>query len=179
MNIDNVILQLRQNCDVFNGNVAGAADFAKGIETVVDMPLPAAYVVPLEDTAGENILDNGLVQQVNERIAVIVEISNSADRRGQTSSDQINTLKYDIFSALLNWRIDPDRAVKGLQYDGGRLLDYDRGRLFWVFEFSLLVTIDDDDGYQVPTNPLDEIDITNTGDQGAEQSVFKITGLNN
>lgn len=165
MNIDKVITQMRTYCPTFQNRVAGAADFAKGLETTVDMALPAAYCVMLEEAAEENTSLNSLFQQVNERFAVILEIDNSTagggDRRGQGSADQVDPLKYEVFSAVLNWRIT-DRATKGVQYDGGRILDFDRARLWWQLEFSVITTIDSDDGFQEPFTPLTEIDITDT-----------------
>jgi hypothetical protein len=172
MNLDSVITQIRTYCASFGTRVGGAADFAKGIETTVNMDLPSCYVLPLEDSAGENEFLNGLLQHVNERVAIVIEIDNSSDRRGQGSSDQIEAFKYEIFSAILNWRIDPDRAVRGIQYDSGRLIDFDRARLFWQFEFSLNVTIDDDDGFQVPNVPLTEIDFQDINHPMPVQKVF-------
>lgn len=172
MNLDLVVNQIKSICGGFGQRVSGAADFATGIETTTDMVLPCAFVYPLEDMAGENILDNGLIQEVNERIGICVIIDNTGDRRGQDSVDQVNGIKYELFSAILNWRIDPLRAVKGLQYDGGRLLDFDRARLFWQYEFSLIVTIDDNDGYNPQEPLLTAIDIDATqGDQTLTQVV--------
>lgn len=165
MNIDHVIQQVRTYCPSFQNRVAGAADFAKGLETVVNMSLPACYCLMLEETAGENDSMNSLFQQVNERCAIILEIDNSiaggGDRRGQGAVDVVDPLKYEVFSAVLNWRIT-ERATKGMQYDGGRLLDFDRARLWWQLEFSVITTIDSDDGFQPINTPLIEVSAIDT-----------------
>ena len=174
MDLDLVVLQIKANCPSFNGRVAGAADFAKGLETTVNMPMPAAYVYPLGYTCGENSLDNGLLQYMTQRMAVCVIFDNSGDVRGQDAIDQTEPMMWELFRALLNWRIDSYRAVKGLKADEGRMLDFDRGRLFFQYEFSQEITIDDDDGYHVPDVPLVEIDFTNTGDGNAATTTQRI-----
>lgn len=159
MDLSLVVTQLRQYCPILK-TVGGAADFDLGVETVVNPErLPAAYVIPLEDSAEDNEMQNGLLQQVRERCGIVVEVDNAIDRRGQTSSFQIETLKYAIFKSILNWRIDAVRAQKGIQYAGGRILTMDRARLFWQFDFELLTTIIDEDGWQEPSVDLREIDV--------------------
>lgn len=169
MNIDTIILQLKANCPSFAGNIAGAADYATGLETVVSLPLPAAFVYPLEDVASENQnMGWSLRQLVQEKIAVVVEIDNSVasggDRRGQAAVTSVETLKYEIFSGLLNFNPSGlPRANQGLRYDGGTLLGFDRARLFWQFTFSLAATISETDGFQYTGVPLEQIDITVSG----------------
>jgi hypothetical protein len=57
---DEVILgatieQLRAYCPLFGGRVAGAADFQKGLRDYNEnMPLPAAYVLPLDQESDGN-----------------------------------------------------------------------------------------------------------------------------
>ena len=84
----------------------------------------------------------------------MVEFDNSPDRRGQTAVSGVEDMKYALSSALLNWRNDVDRAQHGLQYAGGHLLAMDRGRLWWSYEFTMEVTITDDDGFQPPSEDL-------------------------
>jgi hypothetical protein len=159
MLIDPIIAQLRQFTPELK-TVGGAADFSAGLETVANPEdLPSGWVIPLADSSSENDVMNGLFQSVQERISVVVEFDNSTDRRGQAAVSQVEGMKYAIFRSLLNWRNDPARAAKGLQYAGGCLLGMDRGRIWWTFDFSLDVTIDDDDGFQEPAVDLVEIDV--------------------
>lgn len=163
MNINEVITQIRTYAPSFQNRIAGAADFATGLETVVNMDFPAAYVIKLEETASPNSSMNSLFQEVNERFAVILEVDNSikggGDRRGQGAIDQVDALKFEVFASILNWRIT-ERATKGIQYDGAHVLDFDRARLWYQLEFSLETTIDSDDGFIVPSTPLTEIDFS-------------------
>ena len=139
--------------------MAGAANFATGLETQVWLALPAAYVVPLDDEASENDIQNALRQTVTERIGVIVEFDNSPDRRGQGVTLNYQPIRTALFAALLNWHPPPDEAaIRGVEYAGGHLLQFDRGRLFFQWEFSRPVMIDASDGFQIGSEPLLEID---------------------
>ena len=168
MDISLVIEQLRQFCPVLQGRVGGAADFETGVETVIQITdprtgkfaYPTAVVIPLEDEPGSNDLMDGNVQNVIETIGVIVEFDASADRRGQTAVSQVEAMKYQIFRALLNWNIDPDRGARGLYYAGGELLTFDRARLFWMYRMSFDATISDADGFVPGGDPL--VNITET-----------------
>lgn len=168
MDLNAAILQLRKHVPMFggdpvtgaNGRVAGAADFAQAIEDQAWMELPAAYVIPLDEDSDENPPGPGLDQHISERIGVIVELDNRADRRGQASAAMFAAIRAAVFAALLNWRIDPVAAAQGLNYGGGRLLQFDRARLFYQWEFTLRRLLTDADGWQEPTPVFAEIDVT-------------------
>ena len=168
MDISLVIAQLRQFCPALQGRVGGAGDFETGVETVIQITdpktgkfaYPTAVVIPLEDEPGSNDLLDGNIQTVIETIGVIVEFDASADRRGQTAVSQVEAMKYQIFGALLNWNIDPERGARGLYYAGGELLTFDRARLFWMYRMSFDATISDADGFVPGGDPL--VNITET-----------------
>jgi hypothetical protein len=159
MNLEAVIAQLKTFVPGLNGNVSGAADFASGLESVTNLPLPAAFVLALDDDAGENDLWPGLQQIVTERIGVVVEFDNTtgsdADARtGFAGVDQVYTMRAALFSALLSWLPPNLNAARGFSYGGGRILSFDRARLFWQFEFTLDTTISDADGFGPFGDPL-------------------------
>lgn len=158
MDIDLAIQQLRVNLQPVGGRVAGAAGFAKSTQDQAWMELPAAYVLPGDEDADENPPGNGLDQHVIERIKVIVEFDNSLDRRGQAASEQYSPMRAAVWACLLNWRIDPQNAAQGLYYEGGRMLDFDRARLFYEWTFALRRQLSDLDGWQEPSDPLMEVD---------------------
>lgn len=158
MNIDAIITQIKTYAPMFS--VAGAADFETGIATTTNMPFPSAFVIPLgemPELANEDA--TGLYQTVDERIGVIVEVTATADRRGQSAVTSLDTLRTALFSAILNWRYD-ENAQKGLSYVGAELLVFDRARLFWKWEFSNIYTLTDADGFQITGTPLTDIQTT-------------------
>jgi hypothetical protein len=168
MDLNLVILQLREFCPLLEGRVAGAADFDTGVETVMAitdpgtgrLAYPSAAVIPLEDDATGNDALDGNYQVVTETIGVIVEFDSTADRRGQAGVSQVEAMKYALFRALLSWRIDPAKSSKGLYYAGGELITFDRARLFWEFRFSFDALISDADGFTPCGDPLVVIEAT-------------------
>lgn len=172
MNLDLVITQLRAYCSPLGGRVGGAADFSTGTETVIaltdpdgKLAYPCAVVIPLDDQAEEMDDAQGpqLNQMVTERMGVIVEFDASADRRGQTGVDQVQAMKYALHAAVLNWNPEPARSTNGLRYAGGRLLQLDRARLFWQFDYQLQCLLTDGDGFQLRGDPLTDIEGHITG----------------
>ena len=173
MLFDALILQLKALAPRYNNNVAGAAEFAIGIDRNTWLPQPAAYVVigPLE--AGENESMNGLYQRLTQHFQVVVSLDNRADRRGQTAMTTVPLDMAAICPAILNWRPDsaadapayqacnpyPNRAARGIRLLGGELLEYDRARLFWAFDFAFDTIITEWDGWQQPSVPLTDIQV--------------------
>ena len=162
MNLLTVVTQLKALVPVLEGRVAGAADFASGLEGVVNMKLPAAFVLRLDDEADANDLWPGNQQSVTERIAVVVQFDNTvgsdADARtGFAGINQVDDMRTALFSAVLSW-LPADQLTsgpRGFAYGGGRMLDFDRARLFWQYEFTIQNTITDADGYILRGDPIE------------------------
>lgn len=135
------------------------------------MDAPACYVVPLDESAGDNESMNGLWQEVEERIGVIVQFSTD-DRRGQGAAEEFDTMKAAVKSAVLNWRPDVDRSSKGFRYAGGQLRDdFDRARLFYQWEFIIETLTTEEDGWQQPNVALTEIDFAGHNPDTLTQTV--------
>ena len=133
MNLDNVIVRLRQACPSFASRVAGAAEFS-ALPPSAKVALPAAFVIPMDDQAGDQESGNRYRQSITDRIAVVVVLDNSEDRRGQASSASVHALRAELWQALLLW--PPGSEYDGLVYEGGRGLQMDAARLYYQFEFS-------------------------------------------
>ncbi|WP_276642893.1 phage tail terminator protein [Siccibacter turicensis] len=155
MKLSLVIAALRARCPVFAGNIAGAAEF-KAIPETGKMRLPAAYVVPTEDITAEQKSLTDYWQNVTEGFAVIIVLDNSRDERGQAAGyDAVHDMRQEIWKALLGW--EPDECAGPVAYSGGQLLDMDRGRLYYQFEFMLTREITESDTRQQDDlNNLDE-----------------------
>jgi hypothetical protein len=159
------IEQLRSYCPVFGGNVAGAAQFQLGLQNYnANMPLPAGYVLPLDQVVeGErNQNMTGLFQIIDKTIGIVVELDATPDRRGQAPAMTYDEMETAIFAAILNWSPVECRVPnkQGFYFAGGRFLDLDRARLFYQWEFTLRYQITDEDGWQGdPGVPLDTIEL--------------------
>lgn len=173
MNIANVIAQIKANSTIFNGNIAGSADYATGMETVVSLPMPAAYVYPLEDSIIQTSGMGGSIrQEIDELTAVVVCIDNTPDRRGQAAVTTIDTIKFALFAALLNWNPNLGaRSGQGMIYAGGHLIGMDRARLWWQFDFKITSTITQFDGFIPPSAPLEQVNIFDTAHANHEVDI--------
>lgn len=178
MNLLGVIDQIKAFCPIFEGRVAGAADYARGVADQVWLDPPAAYVIPLDEDVTANEDSTGLYQRVTERCGVIVMFDNRADRRGLPPAAQFHTIRAAVFAGLLNWNPQPDIAPRGLVYAGGSLIpDFTRARLFYQFDFAHEVTITDSDGWHLPdaaSATIAEIKKTYTA-EGETLAVQRIT----
>jgi hypothetical protein len=160
--IDATITQLKAYCPMLAGNVAGAADFRLSLQNYnATLPLPAAYVVPLDQDSDGNQVMVGLIQVVTKRIGVVVEFDASPDRRGQDPAMSYDDMEAALFAAILNWRPEDCRTLnnQGYWFHGGRFLDLDRARLFYQWEFALNWQITDDDGWHDTGIPLQSIEV--------------------
>lgn len=75
MKLTPVIAALRARCPYFENRVAGAAQF-KNLPEVGKLRLPAAYVVPGDDSPGENKSQTDYWQELKEGFSVVVILSN-------------------------------------------------------------------------------------------------------
>lgn len=145
MDIDNIIAALRTRCPAFATRVAGAAQFKMLPETAA-MATPCAFVLPLDDSPDPPASPNMVKQFLDEGFAVVVAIDNSVDERGQASSYTVQSLRTELWRALLGWQPTPQHS--GIAYGGGHLLQIDRARLWFQFEFSAAFEIGPEDGWQ-------------------------------
>ncbi|HFI3042877.1 TPA: hypothetical protein ACGP0M_003536 [Escherichia coli] len=156
MKLTPVIAALRARCPYFENRVAGAAQF-KNLPEVGKLRLPAAYVVPGDDSPGENKSQTDYWQELKEGFSVVVILSNGRDERGQFASyDVVDDVRQMLFKALLGW--NPEACGNPITYDGGTLLDLDRHELIYQFDFSVISELTEDDTRQQDDlNSLDEL----------------------
>lgn len=133
MKLSHIVHTLRHFSPSFEGRVGGAAEFS-AIKDTAFLKLPAAYVVPLDDRAEDNKSQTDYWQNVTEGFGVIVVLK-PLDERGQHEAyDIVENIKVELWRALLGY--EPSPSHYPIQYDGGDLLDLDRGRIFYQFNFS-------------------------------------------
>ncbi len=150
MDITAIITALKaRTVATFNERIAGAAEF-KSLPETANLVMPAAYVIPLDDDAGEQQSENGYSQIVRDGFGVVVVMSNTPDERGQGSIVSVSALRAVLWAALLGWK--PDASHGPVIYEGGQLLALDRARLYYQFEFSAATEITEADTYQAVAN---------------------------
>jgi len=149
MDIDPIIAAIKARCPSFAGRVAGSAEYA-ALPEAAKMAMPAAYVIPMDDEAGEQESANGYKQAVREVFAVIAVLSNTTDERGKAAISTIHSLRTELFSALLAWAPDEEHDI--IEYERGQLLHVDRARLYYQFEFRTETELREADTYQAVAN---------------------------
>lgn len=160
MNIDAVISQVKLFAPVFNGNVAGAAMYARAVADQGHLNRPACYIIPVSDEAEEpNPGATGVFQTITETIGVIVDIENGveSDRRNQAAATAaVNQYRTAIWKALIGWRYDSTVEPKGFYYSGGALIaeSMSRARLMWQYDFAVKSTLTPADGWSPASEPL-------------------------
>ena len=145
MDLDVVITALRARCPSYSQRVAGAARF-QILPEASKLAVPHAFVIPLDDSPGESRASNAERQSMTDSFAVIVAISNLADEKGQGATATVRTQRTELWKALLGWR--PTLEYNGINYEGGHLLQIDRARLWYQFEFGAEMEIGPEDGYE-------------------------------
>jgi hypothetical protein len=163
MNLDPIINQIKVLSPVFNGQVAGAAQFAAAKDQTW-LTLPAAFVIIGDFEASANESATGLRQTLTEEVAVVVIYGNATDRRGQAPAEQYMTVRAQLNTALLNWRPDWDPnnpqnniEARGFSIVRGSLGEMDGARLLYEYVYALETYLTDDDGWQLPSVPLTQI----------------------
>lgn len=145
MQLELIIAALRARCSSFTNRIAGAAQF-KLLPESAALAVPCAFVIPLDDNPSESRSQNSVRQSLTDSFAVIVALSNVADERGQGSAHTVDTLRNELWAALLGWQ--PSDRYDGISYDGGSIVAIDRARLWYQFDFSADMEIEPSDGWQ-------------------------------
>jgi hypothetical protein len=152
----------RVSTEPFGRRIGGAADLP--LVSGETLAVPAAFVVPLAESASPNTLSAGLHQVITNRFGVVVCLDNARtedgglrEKRGLTAALELAAIRTWLFSRLLNWK--PTWAWQPLEYSASRLIDMDRAMFWWIYEFEYESLVSDSDGYQVTADDLDEIHV--------------------
>lgn len=138
MQLSLIINQLKPLAPAFSGRVAGAAEY-EALRDSTNLDMPSSFVVPLDDNAEKNQSLTGYRQTVQDSFGVIVILSNALDERGQSAYDQLDTIRSELWAALLGWKPNDDYCR--VEYLGAALLMIDRYRMIYQFEFSAEIDI--------------------------------------
>lgn len=135
MKIKLIIDRLKATCPIFLGRVSGAAALAQAVELAADWTVPAAFVVPLSETADQNeLLGDFSSQWVAIRFGVAILVSNTSDEPGFTAAEAVVDAFAQIRAALVGWQ--PSETFQAIDYVSGELGEFDRARLFWELQFA-------------------------------------------
>lgn len=134
MDLTPIIVRLKEQLAGFV-LVGAAADLDIAIGTLTTPP--AAFVLPLEDTAQPNDRLGVHHQLVTQRFAVVLVLSNLRDATGAAAAAELAVRRRALRDALAGWM--PDAATgEPVNFTGGRLLQFEDQLLWWRDEWSLV-----------------------------------------
>ena len=130
LDLDPWIRRIRDNVSDLKG-VDGAAELA----AVKDLSqrAPYAWVIPVAEDAGNNVLLNAVSQRVVERVGVVVAVRNRRDARGHTAHNVLRYIRREIKNTLIGWLPDPDQDE--VVFSRGRLIDFSDRVIWWQDEY--------------------------------------------
>jgi hypothetical protein len=131
--------------------IGGAAEYAQIRPEA--LPLPAAWVVRNADKsthAGER------AENLTLSFDVVIAIENAREHEPGDTDELLLAYRRAVKNLLLGWEIEPD--VRPINFDGGRVIEYTDGDLYWAdrYSFDALVT-------NYLPDPTNFIDLTRTG----------------
>lgn len=134
MDLTPVINRLRTLLVGFK-TVGSAVDLDAAIGGLV--AVPAAFVMPLSESATANDLLQQTSQRITSLFGVVLCVSNKRDSTGAAALADLTSLRGQVRAALVGWI--PDAATaEPVHYSSGQLLRLDGdGRLWWVDQFDL------------------------------------------
>jgi hypothetical protein len=133
MDLDLIITRLKATLTGFKA-IGGAADLDAAIGGAV--AVPAAFVIPLADSASPNGMIGFHEQLITQAFGVVLVAANRRDTTGAAALTDLNALRRQVRDALAGWAPTPEGEP--VEIVGGRMLQLDGdGRLWWIDEFSL------------------------------------------
>jgi hypothetical protein len=132
--IGKIALKIRTAKTSFGEYVAGSAELDTAMQNTLNREM--AFVLPLIESADENMHDNGVSQALYERFGVLVCLKNDdtqSDKIGIIAYDRIHDIREEFFNCLLGWEMTEAESM--VYYRGGSLIDINGGWLWYQFEF--------------------------------------------
>lgn len=122
----------------FNGlwfrQVGGAAEYASIRPEA--LPLPACWVVRHADKSDHAGLH---AENMTLSFDVIIAIENALSHEPGETDEMLLAYRKAVKDLLLGWEIEPD--VRPMNYEGGRVIEYTDGDLYWADRYSFQALI--------------------------------------
>lgn len=157
MKLSPIVLKLRLSNTTFGDRISGSADLSLAMSATLLEEM--AFVIPLKGTPTPNKTDNSINQVIDETFGVVVALKNDTsqgDKTGLTANDRLHDIRAEIWSSILGWTIPGQESVTS--YAGESLLDLNRAWIWYQFEFSSKLRIDDDNGFDSGEDELPPFD---------------------
>lgn len=123
--------------------VGGTLDYETFKTSGTNAQTPAAFVLPGGVEGGEFPPQTGFRQHIVSAFSVVVVFDSTADRRGQSSANQVPLARQALWRALLNWNPNPSIAAYPVYHGDDELLESNGARTYWQFTFQQAQTVTD------------------------------------
>lgn len=135
MDLTPVIARLQSSLVGFK-LVGGSADLDVAIDAAP--ATPAAFVLPLAESAVASDMTGRTYQRVAQRFGVMLCLANRRDAKGVAALSDLHPLRLQVRTALVGWAADTATG-EPVHFVAGRLMKMDGdGRLWWIDEFELV-----------------------------------------
>ncbi|OIO57323.1 MAG: hypothetical protein COX57_02205 [Alphaproteobacteria bacterium CG_4_10_14_0_2_um_filter_63_37] len=133
MRLAAIVARLETQCSLL-AKVGGAAEFSATAATPARFP--AAWVVPVAETAGGDLLATpGALQRSTRTFAVLIKVRDLRDPVGESALDGgLSEVRAQVLAALHGW--PPEDRSTGCLFVKGRLAEMDGGVIAWQDDFS-------------------------------------------
>lgn len=110
--------------------IEGAAEFQKIVEQQKNpRATPAAYVIPVRETAQPSATYGRVRQQRKGGVTIVLVVKNVADARGEAAHGDMVDLRNLVDAQLLGW--SPSEQHDPYQFGGGGLAAFKDGHMWW------------------------------------------------
>ncbi len=143
--MDAIATRLRETVPALR-TVAGAGEYAALKEIPAREKMPAAFVLPMDDSGQPNRMASQVLrQQVDRRISVVLLTRNASDTRGEKAAELLEPTVALIRAALVGWTpvlaVQPAEGAalsspEPLEFRRGRLIGIEDGVLSWSEEYA-------------------------------------------
>lgn len=130
MNLSPVVTRIRAQTGTTFRDVGSAADLQAVLSAGVPST-PSAYVIPLEENAGEPYLVSGTAQRVTQTFGVLLVLRSAREGvRGGGVVEDLNALRSAVQAALHGWQISS--AYEPCTFQRGELSSFETGAMSWL-----------------------------------------------
>jgi len=130
MNTAPIIARLQSQCPGLRF-VGGALDLEES--TLLSATYPAAFVIPLSESAEDNQFAGSHLQNLTQQWGVLLAVK-AVRTTASDQSAELQTLRLQIRAALIGWTPSAERTE--FNFTSGSLLGADAGMLLWQDEFT-------------------------------------------
>jgi hypothetical protein len=126
VNLAPIIAAIDAGCPLFKA-VGGAAEFdaeADGVKTT-----PACFVIPLSESADQNLMLNGNLQRIDVDFGVCIVVKHARNASGMLAD--LETLRTSVRTALAGKTLTTETASQPIRFTGGQLLNFQPGLMWW------------------------------------------------